>query len=210
MGKTIGGTKVGPRNIDVIPGGTPIDFNSLRSLRDIQDRRVRLDVQEGISRFEAVYGIQTQDIKVGDLPGAYGAAFVTGPNEGTIILDDNLHSDYRKLVADKLAEYKSGFKVKTNAPAKHTVIHELGHITWNTVKEGRGGKWRDAGKEIRSLYSEYRKDFFRKRPMFSMYGTMNVDEFFAEAITGSIIGTKQVQRNKYIKGIRKIVKKYKL
>lgn len=209
MPKTIGGTRVGKKNIDILPKGSKPPKN-IGSLRDIPDRRVRLEVQSGISRFEAVYGIQTQEIKTAELDGSYGLAYIGGEKEGTILLDLKSHSDAQKLIRDKVKEYANGFKVKTNAPLKHTVIHELGHITWNSLKEKRGGKWEAAGKELRTLYSSFRKDVLGGKKPFSNYGTSNIDEFFAEAITGSIIGTKQVQRNRYVKGVRKIVKKYKL
>jgi hypothetical protein len=209
MGKTIGGTRIGKRNIDVIPqGGKPI--GELGSIADIPDRRVRLQVQEGISRFEAVYGVQTREVKTAEMDGVYGVAFIGGPREGTVVLDLKSHGNAKKLIADKMREYANGFKVKTNAPMKHTVIHELGHITWNSLKEKRGGKWEAAGKELRQLYSTFRKETLAGKNPFSSYGTTNIDEFFAEGITGSIIGTKQTQRNKFVKGIRRIVKKYKL
>lgn len=209
MPKTIGGTRIGKRNIDILPQGAKPPQN-IGSLRDIPDRWVRLEVQSGISRFEAVYGIQTQEIKTAELDGAYGLAYIGGAKEGTILLDLKAHSDAQQLIRDKVKEYQSGFKVKTNAPLKHTVIHELGHITWNSLKENRGGKWEAAGKELRTLYSTFRKEVLGGKKPFSNYGTANIDEFFAEAITGSIIGTKQTRRNKFVKGVQRIVKKYKL
>lgn len=208
MGKTIGGTRVGPINLDILPTGIRPPTN-LQSLSQIPDRRTRLDVQQGISRFEAVYGLRTTNVKIGTVD-AYGVAFISGPDEGLVVLSKRLHSDAPKLIEKKLREYQSGFKVKTNAPLKHTVIHELGHQTWNTVKERRGGKWGNAGVELRKLYSQYRKETLSGKKPFSMYGTTNIDEFYAEAIAGSIIGTKQTQRNKFIKGVRRITKKFKL
>lgn len=207
MPKTIGGTTLTPRNIDVKPRKTG---GELESLTAIPNKRIRDEVQEGISRVEAVYGIRTQEVKVGSGGGAYGYTIVAGPDEGLIVLDKRLHSDPQELMRMKLKEYKSGFKVKTNAPFKHTIIHELGHQTWNSFKANRGGKWEAAQSEIRKLYREYRQDIRKGRKPFSMYGTSNIDEFFAEAFTGSIIGTKGARRSRYINGIKKIIKKYKL
>jgi hypothetical protein len=127
-----------------------------------------------------------------------------------VILNSQYHNNPRLIIEDKLRSYKSGFKVATNAPLKHTAIHELGHQTWNTVKESRGGKWKEAGAELRELYSTYRKETLSGKRPFSMYGTTNINEFYAEAITGSVIGTNKTRKNKFIRGVQRITKKYKL
>jgi hypothetical protein len=212
MPKTIGGTRISKRNIDVIPGG--IAVSNLGSIRDIENTQSRLAVQSAISRFQAEYGIATRDIRIGDLDGAYGVAFIGGPNEGRVVLNRKLFNNYDALIKSKRAEYRSGFKVSTNAPVKHTVIHEMAHIKWNDMK--KGAKYAKASAEIRKLYKEFRLKVVtnmrrnrtaRKQSPLGMYATTNINEFYAEALTGSIIGTRQ---NRFTRAIKRITKKYNL
>ena len=211
MPKTIGGTRVGRANIDVV---TSMNVKNRGAISDIQDSKVRREVQQAIGRFQSQYGLPTRDIGITDLNGAYGVAFVSGPNQGQVLLDRKLFSNHAKLIKAKRAEYKTGFKVTTNAPVKHTVTHELAHIKWNDAKVG--SKYQKAGEEIKALYKQFRAQVAgnirrnrtaRKQSPIGMYATTNINEFYAEALTGSIIGVRQ---NKYTRAIRRITLKYGL
>ncbi|MEE0915034.1 MAG: hypothetical protein U0L45_00830, partial [Alistipes sp.] len=106
-----------------------------------------------------------------------------------------VESEYRR-------QYDSGFKNRTNRPIQHTITHELAHSTWTSGYTSP--KHRAAGKEINSLYRQWRKD--TKKTGYGTYARKNVDEFWAETVTKAVHG----KADKYTRAVKRIAKQYNL
>jgi hypothetical protein len=174
------------------------------SLSAISDKKLRLDVQQGISKFESRLGIRQRKVKLAELEGAYGVHVSASDGKGNIVskgvfLNSNTfkNATREQVIKNQLKTYKSGFLTKTNKPTQHIVVHELAHATWNSHLTGN--KYKTAGKEIRALYRQFLKD---NPSGFGSYSRYNVNEFFAEGVTKQVLG----KSDKYTRTLKKIIK----
>lgn len=197
MGKTVGGT----RTTDL--GGADIGrIENVRRINDIENDTLRNAVNQAVLAFQTNYGLPTKELYLATFDGAYGVYF----SDHTIYLNDKyFNNNPDSLLRRKAREYANLSKIPTKKPLQHTMIHELGHSLWSTIRPRTGPKVRRFESELSKLYRQYRKEVSRGRLPLGDYATANIDEFFAEAITGSIIGRKQ---NKYTRTVRRLVKRY--
>lgn len=212
MGRNAGGTwsKVGSTPVAIDVNGKRMTrqeqqemINSAESLSNLKHREVTLQLQRGISRYEAVMGVRERNIKIAKVPGAFGATMVGADGSHGIYLNKSFFNRHRNIVESEYRkQYESGYKNKTNRPIQHTITHELAHATWNTSYTKP--KYQAAGKEIKSLWRAWSRD--NKKSGYGTYATKNVNEFWAEVITKGIHGNS----DKYTKQAISIAKKYKL
>ena len=148
--------------------------------------------------------MRERNIKVADLPGAYGVTFLGKNGSQGIYLNRSAFSGNRKEVENKYKKdnYDTGFKNKTNRAIQHTVTHELAHSLWASNYDTP--KHKAAGAEIRELYKKWSSKSNRKG--WGKYARENADEFFAEAVTKGIHGNKDYFSKRAIE----IAKKHKL
>lgn len=179
------------------------DIKNKESLKNIKDRELQREIQQGISKYESRLGLRTQNIMLADLKGAYGVhVTANGKSEG-IYLDKKTFKTgtVDKITKVKKSAYKSKFLTATNKPVQHTIVHELGHATWNSHL--RSASAIAAGKVIKTAY----KKFLKENPKgYGKYSKSNVNEFWAEATTKSVLGTSDY----YTNFVKKTIKKYKL
>lgn len=221
MGKGNGGTRTyspysrgGGKTVAVTTGGKGIpinitDIGNPTSISSMQHRDMEKEINQAISRYEAVMGLRETKIMLADTPGAYGVTFFNGDGSKGIYLDrskfDVSKAQFAKEYAKSNYARRGGFKNVTRKPAQHTVTHELAHATWTSGYTS--DKHRAAGQEIRQLYKDFTKDTSTSRKKnYGSYGTKNVDEFWAEIITKGIHG----DNDKYTRKAFAIAKKYKL
>lgn len=172
------------------------------SLKELKDTQLRRTIQQGISKYESRLGTRT-NVRLANLEGAYGVHVTQNGKSAGVYLDRKtfLKANVAKINSVKRSAYSSGFLNKTNKPTQHTVVHELGHATWNNHLTGK--KQQSAGKEINKLYKTFKKQNPKK---WGTYGKTNVNEFYAEGIAKGVLG----KSDKYTKSLIKITKKYDL
>lgn len=196
-----GGVRAG-----IVDGGGKYkgDIRNKESLVHIKDPKVYKEVKEAISRYEAVMGVRQRNVKLADMNGAYGAhvTSIDGLSVAVYLNKKYYNKSHKDFVADKKADYASGWSTKTNRPAAHTVTHELAHATWNSHLTAPKAK--AAGFVINKLYETWSKDTHKKG--YGKYATKNVNEFWAETVTKAVHGTP----DRYTKAVKAIAKKYKL
>lgn len=201
-GGTVTGNKGGIGN-DGGGGNANVNLTNIGSLKDIKDRQLQREIQQGISKYESRLGVQS-NVRLATMEGAVGLAR-TDPKSGkTEVFLNRAHfekTSVKQVKAYKERAYKSGFLNKTNKPTQHTVVHELGHATWNSYKPDK--KHNQAGKEIKALYKQFKKE---NPKTWGSYGKTNVNEFYAEGITKGTLG----KSDKYTKSLIKITKKHGL
>lgn len=212
MGRNSGGawSKVGQTPVAIDVNGKKMSpaekkrmIESAESLSSLKHREVTLQLQKGISRYEAVMGVRERNIKVATMSGAFGATLVGADGSKGIYLNKRFFNRHRNEVESEYRkQYDTGYKNKTNKPIQHTITHELAHATWNTSYSKP--KYQAAGKEIKSLYRAWSRD--KKKKGYGTYATKNVNEFWAEVVTKGIHGNS----DKYTKKAISIAKKYKL
>lgn len=173
---------------------------NIGSLKDIKDRALQKDLQQGISKFESRLGVRTT-VKLADLGGAYGVHMTIGGKSAGVYLDRNSFQSKSQVIKAKRKAYETGFSNRTNKPTQHTVVHELSHSLWTS--HHTGSKHIKAGEEVSKLYKTFKKD---NPKAWGSYGKTNINEFFAEGITKGVLG----KPDKYTKSLIKIAKKYGL
>jgi hypothetical protein len=179
-------------------------ISKVGSLREIEDKQLRKEIQQGISKFESRLGVRQRNVKLADLKGAVGVHVTSGEGKSqAVYLNRKIFEkgDIKTIKQIKERAYKSNFLVKTNKPTQHTVVHELAHATWNSNLTGK--KQKDAGKEINSLYKQFLKD---NPKSWGSYSKSKLNEFYAEGITKAVLG----KSDKYTKALIRITKKYEL
>lgn len=203
MAKTSGGARGASKR----GGREGLDSNykgpieNVGSLKEIKDRSLQRDLQQGISKFESRLGIRS-DVKLADLKGAYGVTVVKENGKSTsVYLDRKSFKTKEQVIKAKSTAYKTGFSNKTNKPTQHTVVHELGHATW--TEHHSGTKHKKAGGEINTLYKTFKK---ANPKTWGAYSKYNVNEFYAEGITKGVLG----KSDRFSKALVRITKKYKL
>jgi len=173
------------------------------SLKNIKDRELQREIQQGISKYESRLRIGTRNIMLADLAGAYGVHVTAGGKSEGIYLDKKTfkNGSVDKVSSSKRAAYNSKFLTRTNKPVQHTIIHELGHATWNSHFTAKNAI--NASKSIRTMYAKFKKE---KPKGYGKYAYSNVNEFWAEATTKAVLGSS----DKYTSFVKKTIKKYKL
>lgn len=205
MGKSSGGNrKAAGGGIGNDGGGNyKGSIKNPESLKNIKDRELQREIQQGISKYESRLGIGTRDIMLADLSGAYGVHVTIDGKSGGVYLDKKTfkNGSVKKVSAAKRAAYASKFLSTTNKPVQHTIIHELGHATWNS--HYKSPKAVNASKSIQSMY----KTFTKEKPKgYGKYAYSNVNEFWAEATAKAVLG----KGDKYTSFVKSTIKKYKL
>lgn len=179
------------------------EIKNVESLKNIKDRELQREIQQGISKYESRLGIGTTNIMLADLSGAYGVhVTVNGKSDG-IYLDKRTFKkgNVDKITAIKKAAYRTKFLTKTNKPVQHTIVHELGHATWNS--NFRSENAIKASRSIREMYAKFSKE---KPKGYGKYAYSNVNEFWAEVTTRAVLGSS----DKYTRFVKSTIKKYKL
>ncbi len=205
MGKSSGGTRKssggGIRNDGA--GNYNGEIKNPESLKNIRDRELQREIQQGISKYESRLGLRTKDIMLAELSGAYGVHVTIDGKSGGVYLDKRTFKNgtVKKITSIKKGAYASKFLTRTNKPVQHTIIHELGHATWNSHYTASNSV--KAGISIKKMYNEFTKE---KPKGYGKYAYSNVNEFWAEATTRAVIGNS----DKYTKFVKRTIKKYKL
>lgn len=215
MGRNSGGVnnyaKGGVRAIAVTSNGRKLTsaqtaqmLASSSSINSLKHRDMEKQITRAISRYETVMGVRERNVRLANLPGAYGVTYINENGSQGIYLNKSLFDVSKKAFEReyKRNNYDSGFKNITNRAAQHTVTHELAHATWTSSY--KSVKAKAAGKEINTLFKEWKGD--NKKKGYGTYGKRNVDEFWAEVITKGIHGNS----DKYTKKAISIARKYKL
>lgn len=176
------------------------EIKKIGSLKEIKDRKLQKDLQQGISKFESRLAVRTT-VKLADLNGAYGVHVTSNGKSDGVYLDRKSFKTYDQVRKAKLAAYKSKFSNRTNKPTQHTVVHELAHALW--TNHHTGDKQKKAAVEIGVLYRTFKR---RNPKSWGSYSKTNINEFFAEGITKGLLG----KPDSYTKALIKISKKYGL
>lgn len=173
------------------------------SLKNIKDRELQREIQQGISKYESRLGIRTTNIMLADLSGAYGVHVTSGGKSGGVYLSKKhfKNATVAKVVQVKKGGYKTKFSTPTNKPVQHTLIHELGHATWNSALSSKGAV--GASKSIRTMYNTFKRE---KPKSYGSYAYSNVNEFWAETTAKAVLG----KSDKYTRFVKTTIKKYKL
>lgn len=203
MAKTSGG-------IGRTGGFAPGDANykgtikNIKPLASIKHNDVYRDIKQGIAKYHSRLGVRQRDIKIATLdPGTNGVHVTVAGQSSNIYLSSSVFNKPKKqIIARTKRAYDSGWSTKTNKPIQHTVIHELAHATWNSHLTSPNA--RAASKDINKMYKAWSRD--KKKKGYGEYSKTNINEFFAEVTTKSVLG----KSDKYTRGIKTIIKKYKL
>jgi hypothetical protein len=178
-------------------------IDNIGSLKDMQNRDLQRQVQQGISKFESRLGVRS-NVLLADLQGAVGVAATDRVTGKTQVYLNRGHFEVATpadVKAYKKKSYDSGFLTRTNKPTQHTVVHELAHALWNNHR--KDAKSLTAGKDIAKVY----KQFLRENPkQYGSYSRKNINEFYAEVMTKGILG----KSDKYSRALINISKKNKL
>lgn len=209
MGKSSGGTR------KAAGGGLKNDgsgsytgkIGKAEGLATIKNTQLRREIQQGISKYESRLGVRQTNVKIADLSGAYGVHVTQNGKSSGVFLDKKTFQagTTASVSKSKTAAYNSGFLTKTNKAVQHTVVHELGHATWNSHLTGRNQV--AASRDIREMYKKFQKDVRNgKAKGYGSYARSNVNEFWAEASTKAVLG----KPDKYTRFVKATIKKYKL
>lgn len=178
-------------------------IKNIESLKNIKDRELQREIQQGISKYESRIGIRTPEIMLAELQGAYGVHVTSNGESKAVYLDKRTfkNGSVKKITAIKKGAYSTKFLTKTNKPVQHTIIHELGHATWNSALKSKGAV--KAGKSIREMYAKFSKE---KPKGYGKYAYSNVNEFWAEVTTKAVLGTS----DEYTRFVKRTIKQHKL
>lgn len=205
MGKNSGRT----RTIKGAELPTPKYAKNVRDLVTVKDPRVYNEFKKAMSRFHATLGIRQRTIKLADFQGRYRNSYGlhqtrAGKSEFVLLNAKYFDKDFKTIERDyRKSNYGANPWINITAkPVQHTLIHELGHALWNNHLTSK--KAQNAGKEIRQLFREWKKD--TTKVGYGRYGASNASEFWAEAVAKTVRG----EQDKYTKEIKRIVRKYRL
>lgn len=179
------------------------EIKNKESLKNIKDRELQREIQQGISKYESRLGLRTKNIMLAELSGAYGVHVTQGGKSEGVYLDKKTFKNgtVGKINATKKSAYKTKFLTATNKPVQHTIVHELGHATWNSHLSAANAI--SAGKSIKTMYNK----FLKASPKgYGKYAKSNVNEFWAEATTKAVLG----KSDEYTRFVKRTIKKYKL
>lgn len=179
-------------------------IKNIKPLASIKHNDVYRDIKQGIAKYHSRLGVRQKDIKIATLePGTNGVHVTTLGKSSNIYLSSAVFNKPKTQIVNRVkSAYNSGWSTKTNKPIQHTVVHELAHATWNSHLTG--AKHKAAGKDIAKLHRAWKKD--KKKSGYGAYSKTNINEFWAEVTTKSVLG----KADKYTRGAKSIIKKYKL
>lgn len=179
-------------------------IDGVESLVHIKDAQVYKATKSAISRYHSVLGVRERAVRLADLSKETAGVHLTvsGESKGVFLNKKIFNQSYKEVIKKTEKGYNSGWSTRTNKPIAHTVTHELAHATWNT--DLKGVKQRAAGKEIIKTYRAWVKD--KNKKGYGKYAHTNVNEWFAETVTRAVHG----EADKYTRGIKDIVRRYKL
>jgi hypothetical protein len=177
------------------------------SIANIADTQLRREIQQGISKYESRLGVRQTNVQLANLDGAVGVHVTSGGKSEGVYLDKK--SFKKASVEDvnvmKRNAYKAKFLTETNKPVQHTIVHELGHATWNKYLTSPAAV--KARPVIEARYKQFLKEYEAgKAKGYGKYSTSNVNEFWAEATTKAVLG----KPDKYTRFVKETIKKYKL
>jgi hypothetical protein len=220
MGKSSGNIrssgqgKGGADGGDISNKGTKLSNKG--SLNEITNRGLKRDIQQAISKYESRLGIRTTNVGLADMGNSNGIMqTVNGKVEG-VWLNRALYANGTKETIGKAKEdaYKTGWSTKTNSPVQHTIVHELGHATWNSHLTGKNHIQASVG--IKALFKQFKQEYIGDykgsggvrgmQKSYGSYSTRNVNEFFAEVTAKAVLG----KPDKYTKKIKTIITNFKL
>lgn len=176
-------------------------------IANIQNTQLRREIQQGISKYESRLGVRQTNVQLASLEGAAGVHVTVNGQSSAVYLNSALYKKGTpaQIIAMKRRSYDSGFLSKTNKPVQHTVVHELGHATWNRYLTSSSAV--KARPVIEKKFREFQRDFKAGRAKgYGSYATENVNEFWAEATTKAVLG----RADKYTRFVKSTVKKYNL
>lgn len=185
----------------------PRAIRNVERIDKIKDPAVYREVRRAISRFHSVLGVRETNFILADrtdgdeVAGTYHNSF--GSN--FIVLNKKFFNKSKKeILEDVKGRYRRGWSTKTNKPLAHTVTHELAHALWTNGYDS--DKHKAAGREIRALRNEWKRDPDRRKLGYGDYASTHIDEFWAEVIAKAVHGAP----DKYTRRAIEIVKKHKL
>ena len=191
-------------------GMMPGDFNfkgkieNIETLKNIKDPKLYRAVANAVSRYHSVLGVRQKNVKLADMDALVNGVHVTADGKSVAIyLNKDLYKmPYNVVEQQTKLGYNSGWSTRTRKPVAHTVTHELAHATWNNKLVG--ANQRAAGIEIRKLYRQWSRD--KSKTGYGKYSKTNINEWFAETTTRAVHG----DADKYTRGIKDIIRRYKL
>lgn len=108
-------------------------ISSEGSISTMNNRDMQKELQQAISRYEAVMGVRQRKVMLADLKGAYGATTMNGDGSLAVYVDrgffDRPKDEVEKEYVNQNYRRRGGFKNTTRKPAQHTLTHELAHAT---------------------------------------------------------------------------------
>ena len=173
-------------------------FAKIPGLQAIKDAKLRNEVISALDDYEKEFGVRLENIQLGKLKDNEGGVTFY---KDKIVLNSKVFTTSDNVKAVMKSAYDTGLLTKTNSPLKHIMAHELAHATWTP---GYKSSNKQAQKEILGAYRKFLKDSSAKG--WGAYSKSHYTEFFAEAVTKHMYGTKD-QHTQTIAGI---IKKYKL
>lgn len=209
MAKTTGGIRAAKSGRGLV-GETSrsIQIGQRYPLSDIGNPDVSREINQAISKFHGKLGIKTREVRLADLePGVLGVAGSTAIGPTEVLLQYNFFQNNERDIRRSIRHsYVKGHTTTTNQPLQHVIVHELSHTVWTNHFQAR--KHLVAGREIRTLYSQWRRDkkggFGSKK--YGSYAGTNINEFVAETLTKGVIG----KSDKYTRKLIGIIKKHEL
>ena len=208
MGRNSGGGAGGSAPKNSKPGRGDFGFKgkveNVRSLVTVKDKAVYKELKEGISRFESSLGVRQRNVKIAKMQsGVIGVHATVGGKTDGVYLNSRYFDQSKKWIHDNLkGQMDKGWQTKTKKPVQHVVIHELGHALWNNHMTTPNAV--AAAPAVQKLYRTWLKD--KKKKGYGEYSKTNVSEFWAETCAKATRG----DQDRYTRGIKGIVKKYKL
>ena len=208
MGKSSGGVRAtGGLGGDRSGNAKRSDVKNTESLSKIKNAALRREIQQGISKYESRLGVRQRNVQLATMTDAVGVHVTAAGKSDGVYLNKRYfkNANVAQVVAMKQSAYKSGFLTKTNKPVQHTIVHELGHATWNSHLIGANAV--AARRDIVAKYRDFKKEYSRgKLKSYGKYATANVNEFWAEATAKAVLG----KADKYTRFVKATIKKYKL
>lgn len=185
---------------DSIPKASPQVFRELKS---------------AVSKIESRIGIDLPQSNLGfsDDMDSLGVHFGSGAGRTVLLQTEYFNRNYKDIISDLNTEAKRKWLVANNSPLQYIMVHELGHSVWVDRVEGQVKELESLNRGIKNLYTSFKKEVQRGRVPISIYGTSNINEFFAETFAKGIIGKKQNRYSrqliKLLKENRDLLKKYR-
>lgn len=185
------------------PNIRPADPSTWKQLSSIKDKRLRDQIRRVYTQAIRDHGNFVSEIVIADLPEATGGYWSNFKNGGVIVLNEKHLKNLKSAANYHLGGAAQNWFVRVKNPAQATVIHETAHAIWNSFNNQ--GKIYN---KVQNLYKEYLSDVKDRASKFklqfpvSKYAATSVNEFWAEAYTQAIGGTR---KTKYSIAVEKLL-----